>query len=144
MQAWLKRPVNILGRDTGMKGLDDNATQHIAQYFQALSERTRLKLLFALRGGEMNVTELTESSGCSQANVSKHMTHLTKAGFVQRETRGTSVYYRVADPDIFALCDMVSGKIADLMAAQRAVQTLLRNVSAKGKRIIAGKAKKQD
>lgn len=127
-----------------MKGLDDNATQHIAQYFQALSERTRLKLLFALRGGEMNVTELTESSGCSQANVSKHMTHLTKAGFVQRETRGTSVYYRVADPDIFALCDMVSGKIADLMAAQRAVQTLLRNVSAKGKRIIAGKAKKQD
>jgi DNA-binding transcriptional ArsR family regulator len=127
-----------------MKGLDDNATQHIAQYFQALSERTRLKLLFALRGGEMNVTELTESSGCSQANVSKHMTHLTKAGFVQRETRGTSVYYRVADPDIFALCDMVSGKIADLMAAQRAVQTLLRNVSAKGKSIIAGKAKKQD
>ena len=127
-----------------MKGLDDNATQHIAQYFQALSERTRLKLLFALRGGEMNVTELTESSGCSQANVSKHMTHLTKAGFVQRETRGTSVYYRVADPDIFALCDMVSGKIADLMAAQRAVQTLLRNVSAKGKSIITGKAKKQD
>jgi DNA-binding transcriptional ArsR family regulator len=127
-----------------MKGLDDNATQHIAQYFQALSERTRLKLLFALRGGEMNVTELTESSGCSQANVSKHMTHLTKAGFVQRETRGTSVYYRVADPDIFALCDMVSGKIADLMAAQRAVQTLLRNVSAKGKSIISGKAKKRD
>ena len=127
-----------------MKGLDDNATQHIAQYFQALSERTRLKLLFALRGGEMNVTELTESSGCSQANVSKHMTHLTKAGFVERETRGTSVYYRVADPDIFALCDMVSGKIADLMAAQRAVQTLLRNVSAKGKSIIAGKTKKAD
>ncbi len=127
-----------------MKGLDDNATQHIAQYFQALSERTRLKLLFALRGGEMNVTELTESSGCSQANVSKHMTHLTKAGFVERETRGTSVYYRVADPDIFALCDMVSGKIADLMAAQRAVQTLLRNVSAKGKSIITGKTKKTD
>ena len=127
-----------------MKGLDDHATQHIAEYFQALSERTRLKLLFALRGGEMNVTELTESSGCSQANVSKHMTHLTKAGFVERESRGNSVYYRVADPDIFALCDMVSGKIADLMAAQRAVQTLLRNVSAKGKSIIAGKPKKPD
>jgi DNA-binding transcriptional ArsR family regulator len=127
-----------------MKGLDDHAMQHIAQYFQALSERTRLKLLFALRGGEMNVTELTESSGCSQANVSKHMAQLTKAGFVERETRGTSVYYRVADPDIFALCDMVSGKIADLMAAQRAVQTLLRKVSEKGKSIIAGKAKKSD
>jgi DNA-binding transcriptional ArsR family regulator len=122
-----------------MKGLDDHAMQHIAQYFQALSERTRLKLLFALRGGELNVTELTESSGCSQANVSKHMAHLTKAGFVERETRGTSVYYRVSDPDIFALCDLVSGRIADLMAAQRAIQTVLRNVSEKGRRIIKRK-----
>ena len=124
-----------------MKGIDDSATQRIAEYFQALSERTRLKLLFALRGGEMNVTELTEASGCSQANVSKHMTQLTKAGFVQRDMRGNSVYYRVADPDIYALCDLVSGKIADLMAAQRAIQTVLRNVSEKGKRIIARKPK---
>lgn len=122
-----------------MKGLDDRATQQIATYFQALSERTRLKLLFALRGGELNVSELTESSGCSQANVSKHMAHLTNAGFVERESRGTSVYYRVSDPDIFALCDLVSGKIADLMAAQRAIQTVLRNVSEKGKRIIKRK-----
>ena len=126
-----------------MKGLDDHATQRIAEYFQTLSERTRLKLLFALRGGEMNVTELTASSGCSQANVSKHMAQLTKAGFVVRETRGTSVYYRVADPDIFALCDMVSGKIADLLAAQRAIQTVLRNVSSKGKKIIARKNKNE-
>lgn len=124
-----------------MKGIDDSATQRIAEYFQALSERTRLKLLFALRGGEMNVTELTEASGCSQANVSKHMTQLTKAGFVQRDMRGNSVYYRVADPDIFALCDLVSGKIADLMAAQRAIQNVLRNVSEKGKRIILRKPK---
>lgn len=123
-----------------MNGLDDRAMQQIAQYFQTLSERTRLKLLFALRGGEMNVSELTELSGCSQANVSKHMTHMTKAGFVARETRGTSVYYRVSDPDIFALCDLVSGKIADLLAAQRAIQTMLRSVSEKGKRIIKRKA----
>lgn len=122
-----------------MKGLDERAMQQIAHYFQALSERTRLKLLFALRGGEMNVTELTEASGCSQANVSKHMSHLTKAGFVERETRGTSVYYRVADPDIFALCDLVSGKIADLLTAQRAIQKVLRNVSERGKRIIKRK-----
>lgn len=129
-----------------MQGLDDRATQQIAQYFQALSERTRLKLLFALRGGALNVTELTESSGCSQANVSKHMAHLTKAGFVERETRGNSVYYRVADPDIFALCDLVSGKIADILAAQRAIQTVLRNVSNKGREIIQRKAgrKKKD
>lgn len=122
-----------------MKKLEDQAVQRIAEYFQALSERTRLKLLFALRGGEMNVTELTESSGCSQANVSKHLAQLTKAGFVLREMRGTSAYYRIADPEIFALCDLVSGKIADLLAAQRAMQTVLRRVSARGRSLVAPK-----
>jgi DNA-binding transcriptional ArsR family regulator len=122
-----------------MKAIDEQAFQQIAQYFQALSEQSRLKLLFALRSGERNVTELTESSGCSQANVSKHMALLMKAGFVQREMRGTCAYYRIADPDIFALCNLVSGKIANVMAAQGAIQTVLRNFSLQGKKIIARK-----
>ena len=41
---------------------------------------------------------------------------------------------------ISSLCDLVSGKIADLLAAQRAIQTMLRSVSEKGKRIIKRKA----
>jgi hypothetical protein len=37
---------------------------------------------------------------------------LTKQGMVARETRGTSVYYRIADNQIYALCDLVCGSIA--------------------------------
>lgn len=129
----------LRARSLPVEDQDDRATLQIARYFQALSERTRLKLLFALRGGEMNVSELTAASGCSQANVSKHMAHLTQVGFVRRETRGTSVYYRVADPEIFALCDLVSGKVTGVKAAQRTLQTVLRRVSDKGKRIIKRK-----
>lgn len=116
--------------------INDLALQQIADYFQTLSEQTRIKLLFALRNGEKNVTELTECSGCSQANVSKHMGYLTKAGVVLREKRGTSVYYRVADGDIFKLCDLVSGKIADLLAAQQKLHAVMRKVSAKGKQMV--------
>ena len=37
---------------------------------------------------------------------------LTKHGMVARETRGTSVYYRIADDQLYALCDLVCGSIA--------------------------------
>ena len=37
---------------------------------------------------------------------------LTQQGMVARESRGTSVYYRIADERIYALCDLVCGNIA--------------------------------
>ncbi len=44
--------------------------------------------------------------------MSRHMAMLTKHGLVARESRGTSVYYRIADEQIYALCDLVCGNIA--------------------------------
>jgi hypothetical protein len=33
-------------------------------------------------------------------------------GLVERESRGTAVYYRIADESVYALCDLVCGSIA--------------------------------
>jgi len=96
----------------GMKGLPHEALQEVAAYFQTLSEPTRLQILNYLREGERNVGELAQLCGCTAANVSRHLTMLTKHGMVARETRGTSVYYRIADDQIYALCDLVCGNIA--------------------------------
>ena len=40
---------------------------------------------------------------------------MTQHGLVVRESRGTSVYYRIADESIYALCDLVCGNIARQM-----------------------------
>ncbi|MDK2123709.1 ArsR/SmtB family transcription factor [Parachitinimonas caeni] len=100
-----------------MNQFNDQALQHIAQYFKALSEPLRLRLLNALREGERKVGELTEICGCSQANVSKHLAILADAGLILREARGTSVFYRVADPATYELCDLVCGHIARRFAS---------------------------
>lgn len=101
-----------------MKTLDDRALRDVASYFNALSVPMRLKIVNALRGGERNVTELTALTECTQANVSKHLAVLAQNGLVARTQRGTSAYYRIADPRIYQLCDLVCGQIGQRYEAQ--------------------------
>jgi DNA-binding transcriptional ArsR family regulator len=103
---------------TILQALDDRALGHVAEYFRALSEPLRLKILNALRDRARNVGELTELLGSSQANVSKHLATLTRLGFVERSARGTSAYYRIVDPQIYQLCDLVCGQMAQRFASQ--------------------------
>lgn len=109
-----------------MQDLPKEALDQVASYFQALSEPTRLALLNLLRGGERNVGELAQASGFTTANVSRHMALLTARGLAARESRGTSVYYRIADPAVYQLCDLVCGNLArqfERSAAERALFT---------------------
>ena len=95
-----------------MKNLPPEAITQVAAYFQTLAEPTRLRILNLLREGERNVGELAQLCGYTAANVSRHLSLMTQQGFVERESRGTSVYYRIADPAVYALCDLVCDNIA--------------------------------
>ena len=64
--------------------LPDQAIDRVALYFRALSDPTRLRILNALRVREHTVGELTEIARCSQANISKHLKVLERAGLVSR------------------------------------------------------------
>lgn len=91
----------------------------VADRFKALAEPSRLRILQALRMRERTVTELMAETGFGQANLSKHLQVLHAAGFLTRRKEGVSVYYALADPDVFALCDLVCGRIERELAAQR-------------------------
>ena len=95
-----------------MAHLPPEAIGEVATYFQALSEPTRLQILNWLRQGERNVGELAQLCGFTAANISRHLAVLMQQGLVAREGRGTSVYYRIADESVYALCDLVCGNIA--------------------------------
>ncbi|MCC7464201.1 MAG: winged helix-turn-helix transcriptional regulator [Gammaproteobacteria bacterium] len=101
-----------------MKSLDDRALAFVAEYFRALSEPLRLRILNTLRDQPRNVGELTALLHCSQANVSKHLATLTRLGLVERRARGTAAYYRIADPGVYRLCDLVCGQMAERFAHQ--------------------------
>jgi DNA-binding transcriptional ArsR family regulator len=83
----------------------------VARLFGVLSEPSRLALLQALQSGPLTVTQLMETCGMKQANVSKHLGVLHNHLLVRRERSGASIRYEIADPMIFSLCNLVCGKM---------------------------------
>ena len=81
----------------------------IAQRFRVIGEPMRIKLLDAMRDGEMTVSELVQQTGATQQNVSKHLGVLHQAGIVERSKEGTFVRYAVTDESVFGLCEQVCG-----------------------------------
>ncbi|MGB7414829.1 MAG: metalloregulator ArsR/SmtB family transcription factor [Thermosynechococcaceae cyanobacterium] len=85
----------------------------VAEYFKMLSEVSRLQILSCLRAGPMNGKEIIEATGIGQANLSKHLKVLAQTGILSRRPEGVTVYYEIADPIIFDLCELVCDRITD-------------------------------
>jgi DNA-binding transcriptional ArsR family regulator len=94
-----------------VKSLPDRLLEPLADRFKALAEPARLRILRELREGERTVTELIEATGLNQANVSKHLQLLHAQRFVARRKEGLFAYYRLADEDVFRLCDLVCDRM---------------------------------
>ena len=112
-----------------MENLDDRAIEQVADFFSAFAVPMRLKILNALRSGERNVGDLTAEFGCSQANVSKHLSMLAQKGLIAKTLRGTSAYYRIVDPRIYQLCDLVCVQIGQRFAHQAAMKDVFLQVA---------------
>ena len=87
--------------------LDSTQADELAGVFRALGDPGRLRLLSFLAaqpGGEACVCHLTEPLGLSQPTVSHHLKVLTEANLLERERRGTWMYYRLRLERLEDLC----------------------------------------
>ena len=106
--------------------LPEPLVELIAQRFRVIGEPMRIRLLDRLREGEASVQELTESTGASQQNVSKHLGVLHGAGILGRRKDGNRVLYEIVDESVLAVCESVCGglkrqlgELNDLLAGVR-------------------------
>lgn len=85
-----------------------------ATRFRLLGDVTRLRLLRALyEADELTVQEVAEATGQSHANTSKHLRLLAGAGVVQGRRDGLHVHYRIIDPTLRRLCDLVCDSLSE-------------------------------
>jgi ArsR family transcriptional regulator len=97
--------------------IPEELAELIARHFRALGDPLRVRVLDQLRDGELSVNELAERLSAGQQNVSKHLNVLADAGAIARRKDGTRVYYRIADPAIFDLCEQVCGSLQAQLSA---------------------------
>lgn len=110
----------LLARMSKSLPLSEDALLLVAQRFAVLAEPMRLRLIQALFAGEKNVSELVELTDGTQANVSRHLQTLTAAHILARRKEGLQVFYRIADPTIPKLCELVCGSLEKTLARQAA------------------------
>ena len=89
-----------------------------ARAAKALASGRRLELLDVLANGERTVEALAGEVALSVANTSQHLQILRQAGLVASRRQGTSVYYRLAAPEVFelwrALRTLAAGRLAEV------------------------------
>ena len=68
------------------------------RFFQALGDRTRLRLLNLIGDDEICVCFFVESLGTNQPKVSRHLAYLRKAGVVTARREGKWMHYRIVEP----------------------------------------------
>ena len=118
MQNGLDTDINIClyiyvptKKATDFSDLPDRLLELVAECFQALSDPTRLKILRALKGGDRTVQQLVTLFDYTQPNISRHLSILAQAGLVKKTKKGAFVYYGVANPRVFYLCDGVCAHV---------------------------------
>jgi ArsR family transcriptional regulator len=64
--------------------------------FRAFSDRTRLRILYLLQGGECCVGNIVDILGIEQPSASRHLAYLRRAGLVRVRKAGLWSYYSLA------------------------------------------------
>lgn len=67
-------------------------------FFAALSDRTRLRLLNLMRGGEVCVCFFAEALSTNNPKISRHLAYLKRAGLVEARREGKWMHYKITEP----------------------------------------------
>jgi len=96
-----------------------------ADFCAALSDPTRIFILYALNERSQNVTELTNELGIPQATTSRHLKVLRERGLVYTERQGTVITYHLTDQRIIRAMDLLRSAMRDRLTQQANLVTEL-------------------
>jgi DNA-binding transcriptional ArsR family regulator len=101
-----------------IRELDDRTAERVADTMFALATPSRLKILVALRGGPMTVSEIVEAVAMEQSAVSHQLRVLRDHSVVAMRRIGRTRQYALADEHVGVLVDEA---LAHVTASGRAV-----------------------
>lgn len=77
-----------------------------AEFFKALANPLRIRILDQLREGELTVSEIRDRVDVEMPNVSQQLAVLKNKNLVVARKQGNNIYYSCVDPTVFKLLDV--------------------------------------
>ena len=105
--------------------LQQEIIQLEADFCAALSDPTRILILYALHERSQHVTELTNELGIPQPTTSRHLKVLRERGLVYTERQGTVITYHLTDQLIIQAMDLLGSAMRDRLTQQANLVTEL-------------------
>ena len=99
----------------------NSTARALEELFQALGDRTRLRLLNLMSGGEVCVCFFVEVLDEPQPKISRHLAYLRSAGLVTTTREGKWVHYRIVSPSDPVVAKALAG-VVEAMATDPAMQ----------------------
>ena len=90
-----------------MPSIGPQILERAARVIRILGHPLRLRLLERMENGEVNVTELVNASGATQALVSQHLGILRAEGVVGTRRDGGRIFYRITEPKVHRILDCI-------------------------------------
>jgi rhodanese-related sulfurtransferase len=119
-----------------------------ARMAKALSSGRRAEIVDLLANGERSVESIATEIESSVANASQHLQILRRAGLVSSRRQGTSIFYRLASPEVVALWrslqSVASERVADVARLARAYTGELNGIELLTKEELAKRIRRKD
>jgi ArsR family transcriptional regulator, arsenate/arsenite/antimonite-responsive transcriptional repressor len=87
---------------------------NLEQFFQALGDNTRLRLLNLMGEQEVCVCYFVEILNAPQPKISRHLAYLRKAGIVSARREGKWMHYRIVMPSHIGATQILRQTLASL------------------------------
>ena len=92
---------------------DEELLYDLADLFKVFSDTTRIKILFALMGRELSVSDIAEETGTTQSAVSHQLRTLKSARLVRFQRDGRNVLYSLADDHVYTMLNQGMSHICE-------------------------------
>jgi rhodanese-related sulfurtransferase len=130
------------------RGAKEALFDEFARVAKALSSGKRAEIIDLLANGERSVESIASEIDSSVANASQHLQVLRRAGLVSSRRQGTSIFYRLASPDVVALWrglqDVAKDRVAEVERLARAYTGELNGIDLVTKEQLAKRLRRKD
>jgi len=86
--------------------MDENTLYDLAELFKVFGDSTRIRILYALYQGEMNVNEISSALNMNNSAVSHQLKLLKINNLICSRREGKQIYYSLADDHVKTIIAM--------------------------------------